>query len=200
MRIPSALAVLLWAAALGALIQCGSNASTPGTPSTTSVVVQSTPTATPTPVPTPTPIGVIPSGLVCSPTPPPIVRMQVTIHSTDGGRIVLDSKPLVANVDDYCDRVGFGGWKFCETRAEGDPQRVACDYMVTGQAEDTQRWGPTWYYDADLCSLAPDQCANHNSEQFLVIAKDGGRFTACAQDRWPVASGGTSCGWIDVTK
>jgi hypothetical protein len=194
MRTSPALAALLWAAALSTLIQCGSSASTPGTP--TPVAAQ----PTPTPAPTPTPIGVIPSGLACNPTPPPIVRMQVTVHSRDGGRIVLDSKPLVANVDDYCDRVGFGGWKFCDTRPEGDPQRVACDYMVTGQAEDTRRWGPTWYYNSDLCSLAPDQCANHNTEQFLAIAKESGRFTACAQEGWPVASGGTSCGWIDITK
>jgi hypothetical protein len=194
MRIAPVLAALLWAAALGTLVQCGSAPSAPNSPSPTPVSVR----PTPTPSPTPTPLGVIPGGLVCSPTPPPIVRMQVSIHSSEGGRIVLDSKPLVANVDDYCDRVGFGGWKFCETRPEGSDQRVACDYMVTGQAEDTKRWGPTWYYDADLCSLAPEKCTNHNTEQFLAIAKNAGRFTACAQERWPVATGGTSCGWLDV--
>ena len=197
MRIPSVVATtLLAAAAAGTLIQCGSPASTPGSPSPASGSGRSSAT----PAPTPTPLGFLPNGLVCSPTPPPIVRMQISIHSSEGGRIVLDSKPLVANVDDYCDRVGFGGWKFCETRPEGSAQRVACDYMVTGQARDTNRWGPTWYYDRDLCSASPDECTNHNTEQFLAIAKDTGRFTACAQDRWPVASGGSSCGWIDVRR
>lgn len=186
------LTAIAWAGGLGVLVQCGSSASTP-TGTTTPVPVSTKPT----PTPTPTPVG-LPAGMVCSPTPPPIVRMQVTVHSNDGGRVVLDSKPLVANVDDYCDRVGFGGWKFCETRPEGDGQRVACDYMVTGRAEDTSRWGPTWYFDADLCSLAPEKCANHPSEQFLAIAKNAGRFTACAQESWPVAEGGTSCGWIDI--
>jgi hypothetical protein len=194
MRFRHAVVAVVFALGLGFLIQCGSSASSP----TASPKAASVARATPTPVPTPTPLGVLPAGMICDPTPPPIVRMQVTIHSTDGGRTVLDSKPLVANVDDYCDRVGFGGWKFCETRPEGDAQRAACDYMVAGQAEDTSRWGPTWYYDADLCSLAPGQCANHPSEQFLAVAKGPGRYTACAQARWPAAAGGTSCGWIDI--
>ena len=182
--------VLGWAAALGVLIQCGSSASPP--------TVTPTPTPVATPTPTPTPSSGLPAGMVCDPTPPPIVRMPLSIHSSEGGRFVLDSKPLVANVDDYCDRVGFGGWKFCETRPEGNDQRVACDYMVTGKAKDTGRWGPTWYYDDQLCSVASADCANHNTEQFLAIAKDAGRFTACARDRYPVAAGGTNCGWIDI--
>jgi hypothetical protein len=134
----------------------------------------------------------------CNPTPPPIVRMHISVHSSEGGRIVLDSKPLVADVDGYCARVGFPGWKFCETRLEGDPQRVACDYLVAGRAEDTNRWGPTWFFDSDLCSLAPEDCANHQSEQFLAIAKSPGRYTACAREDYPVAAGGTRCGWIEI--
>ncbi len=189
MKFRHMLATLAWAAGLGVLIQCGSSASTP------------TGTTTPTPAakatPTPAP-ALLPAGMVCNPTPPPIVRMQVTVHSSDGGRIVLDSKPLVANVDDYCDRVGFGGWKFCETRPEGNDQRVACDYLVTGRAEDTDRWGPTWFYDADLCSLQPAQCALHPTEQFLAIAKSTGRYTACAREDYPVAPDGNRCGWIEI--
>lgn len=190
MKFRHAIATLAWAAGLAVLVQCGSSASTP------------TSTTTPTPAakatPTPTPAALLPAGMVCNPTPPPIVRMQVTVHSRDGGRIVLDSKPLVENVDDYCDRVGFGGWKFCETRPEGTDQRVACDYLVTGRAEDTGRWGPTWFYNSDLCSLQPDQCALHSTEQFLVIAKNAGRFTACAREDYPVAAGGNRCGWIEI--
>jgi hypothetical protein len=191
MKVRHVVVALLWAAALGVLIQCGSSASTP-----TSTPTPASPTAAPTASPTPS--NTLPAGMVCNPTPPPIVRMQVTIHSNDGGRTVLDSKPLVANVDDFCDRVGFGGWKFCETRPEGDPQRVACDYMVTGRAEDTARWGPTWFYDSDLCSLQPSQCALHGTEQFLAIAKSPGRYTACAREDYPIAEGGTRCGWIEI--
>ena len=103
------------------------------------------PTATPTPTPTPTPAGIVlPTGMTCSPTPPPLLRMQIGIHSDDGGRVILDSKPLVANVDDYCHRVGLGSGKFCDTRPEGHAERVACDYLATGIAKDTGRWGPTW--------------------------------------------------------
>ena len=190
MKARHSLVVLAWAAALAVLVQCGSSASPP--------TVTPTPTPVATPAATPTPSAGLPAGMVCNPTPPPIVRMQLSVHSSEGGRIVLDSKPLVANVDDYCDRVGFGGWKFCETRPEGNDQRVACDYMVTGKAKDTGRWGPTWYYNDQLCSIASSDCVNHNTEQFLAIAKDAGRFTACAQDTYPVAAGGTNCGWIDV--
>jgi hypothetical protein len=192
MKLRHVLPALAWAAGLGVLVQCGSSASTPtGTTSPT-------PAAKSTPTPAPTPVALLPAGMVCDPTPPPIVRMQVTIHSTEGGRTVLDSKPLVANVDDYCDRVGFGGWKFCATRQEGNDQRVACDYMVTGKAEDTGRWGPTWFYNSDLCSLQPAQCALHQTEQFLAIAKNAGRYTACAREDYPVAPDGTRCGWIEI--
>ena len=190
MKLRHVLATLAWAAGLAVLIQCGSSASTPTSTTTPTPAAKSTPA--------PTPVALLPAGMVCDPTPPPIVRMKVTFHSTEGGRTVLDSKPLVANVDDYCDRVGFGGWKFCETRPEGNDQRVACDYLVTGRAEDTGRWGPTWFYNSDLCSLQPAQCALHASEQFLVIAKNSGRYTACAREDYPVAPGGDRCGWIEI--
>jgi hypothetical protein len=192
MKMRHAAAVLLWAAGLAVLVQCGSSASAPTTTPTPSA------TPTPTPVPTPTPLGVLPAGLSCSPTPPPILRMQLKIHSSDGGRIVLDSKPVVVNQDDYCDRAGFGGWKFCDTRPEGNDQRTACDYMVTGIASDTGRWGPVWYYNDIPCTKVPEKCAMHSENQFLAIARDAGRFMACAQARWPIADGGTSCGSIDV--
>ena len=124
--------------------------------------------------------------------------MHVKIHDDSGGRKVLDSKPLVANVDGYCDKVGFGDWKFCDTRPEGHPERVACDYLVTGKAEDTGRWGPTWFYGSDLCSYSPGDCANHPSEQFMAIAKSEGTYEACAAEDWPIASNGTRCGTIEI--
>jgi len=131
-------------------------------------------------------------------TPTPILRMNIGRFINSGGRIVLDSKPVVANIDHYCDRVGFGDWKFCDTRPEGDAQRVACDYLVTGKAEDTGRWGPTWFYGSDLCSASPDKCANHQTEQFMVVAKAPGTFEACASENWPVAPDGARCGAYKV--
>jgi hypothetical protein len=124
--------------------------------------------------------------------------MHLKIHDNSGDRKVLDSKPLVVNVDGYCERVGFGNWKFCETRPEGHAERVACDYLVTGKAEDTGRWGPTWFYGKDLCAYSPTKCANHASEQFMAISKAPGTFEACAAEGWPVASDGARCGWIDI--
>ena len=115
------------------------------------------------------------------------------------GRLVLDSKPLVVNVDGYCDRVGFGDWKFCDTRPEGDPQRVACDYLVTGKSTETGRWGPTGYYGEQLCSSATGSCNLHPSNQFMAIAKASGTYSACASESWPVAANGMRCGEIQVT-
>ena len=177
------------------LAQCGAGSSSP-TGSPTPVIV--TPTPTPTPTPAPTPGSSLPPGMTCDPTPPPILRMHLGVFDDSGGRKVLDSKPLVANVDNYCDRVGFGDWKFCDTRPEGHPERVACDYLVTGKAEDTGRWGPTWFYGRDLCSYFPGDCANHPTNQFMAIAKAPGTYEACASKDWPVASNGTHCGTIEI--
>jgi hypothetical protein len=124
--------------------------------------------------------------------------MQLKVHDDSGDRKVLDSKPLVVNVDHYCDKVGFGDWKFCDTRPEGHPERVACDYLVTGKAEDTGRWGPTWFYGSDLCAYSPESCANHPSEQFMAISRANGTFEACASEDWPVAANGTRCGTIEI--
>ena len=137
--------------------------------------------------------------MVCgSPTPPPLLRMQLKVHAGEPGRFVLDSKPLVVNENGYCDKVGFGDWKFCETRPEGHPEREACDYLVTGKAQDTGRWGPTWYYGDALCASLPGVCGNHGGNQFLAIAKDKGEYRACAAPGWPLAPSGTRCGTIEI--
>jgi hypothetical protein len=198
--------VVLCAGAGLVLAQCGSSSSTPTSSPTPIVTIpQPMPTASPSPAPTaspsPAPGGSsgLPAGMVCNPTPPPLYRMHAKIHSKDNlGRLVLDSKPLVMNVDHYCDRVGFGDWKFCDTRPEGDPQRVACDYLVTGKAQDTGRWGPTWYYGDQLCSSASGSCANHSTEQFMAIAKASGRYVACASENWPVTTNGMRCAEIEI--
>jgi hypothetical protein len=155
--------------------------------------------AGPTPTPLPAPAGIVlPAGMVCNPTPPPMLRMKFAAWREHGDGMILDSKPIVPNVDHYCERVGFGDWKFCDTRPEGNPERAACDYLVTGKAEDTGRWGPTWFYGNDLCAYSPDSCANHATEQFMAVAKTTGTFEACAADGWPVASNGTRCGTLEL--
>ena len=143
MKSRTAVLVLCAAAVLGAIVQCGGSSSSPTT----------TPTPVPTVPPTPPPASrgiVLPAGMVCNPTPPPLYGLEVGPHAGPPDRVVLDSKPLVMNVDGYCERVGMSG-RFCETRLEGNDQRVACDYMAIGQALDTGRWGPTWYYNGQLC-------------------------------------------------
>jgi hypothetical protein len=185
-------AVLASAVAVGALRLAGCGAGSSPTQGPTP------PVATPTPTPTPTPDSGLPPGMTCNPTPPPLLRMQLKVHADSGDRKVLDSKPVVVNVDGYCDRVGFGSWKFCDTRPEGDPQRGACDYLVAGKAEDTGRWGPTWFYETDLCAYFPDECANHPSNQFMAVAKGKGIYEACAAEGWPVADNGTRCGTIEI--
>ena len=185
-----AAAAILVAAA--PLVRCGSASSPTGAPTPGGGI------SLPTPAATPTPAEGLPAGLVCDPTPPPLLRVEVKVHASNGERSVLDSKPVVQNVDHYCDKVGFGNWKFCDTRQEGDPQRTACDYLVMGKAEDTGRWGPTWYYVSDLCSVFPESCANHPDNQFLVIAKGKGIYEACASDDWPLASNGGRCGTIEL--
>jgi hypothetical protein len=186
------LTVLGVAATATSLAQCGSSSSSPTDTPTPGVILS------PTPGPTAPPVG-LPAGMVCgSPTPPPLLRMSLKIHAGEPGRLILDSKPLVANEDGYCDKVGFGDWKFCETRAEGHPEREACDYLVTGRASDTGRWGPTWYHDNDVCSAVPGVCVNHGSNQFLAVAKDKGEYRACAAAGWPLAADGSRCGTIEI--
>jgi hypothetical protein len=138
-----------------------------------------------------------PAGICPSPTPPPLRYYAVKVHDDSGYRKVLDSHPIVQNVDGYCEKVGFGSAKFCATRAEDDPDRAACDFQATGRAKDTGRWGPTWYYEGKLCEAGPDQpgCSNHQDNQFMAIAKGTGEFEACVADDVPVdPEEGSRCG------
>lgn len=177
---------------VAALVGCSQQ---PVTPPTSPTPV---PTVAPAPTPTPTPVGIyLPAGMVCDPTPPPVLRMHLKVHSTDGGRVVLDSKPLVVNVDNYCTRIGIGNWQFCDTRPEGDPQRTACDFLAVGQASDTGRWGPTWRGEGKDCGAEFSNCANHPSNQFMAIARDHGVFEACVSNLARVAPNGVRCGVLE---
>lgn len=168
------------------LAACGGGSSPTVTPTPTPIV--STPTPTPTPV-----------ALACNPTPPPLRYVRVKIAQNIGYRKQLDSKPQVENVDNYCQRVGLSG-NFCDTRPEGHPEREACDFMAMGKARDTGRYGPTWYYEDKLCAAGPDTpgCTNHESNQFLVIAKGPGRYEACAAEDVPMAADGERCGVCQI--
>lgn len=162
-----------------------------------------TPTApvSPTPTPTATPGIVLPPGMTCNPTPPPLYGMKVKIHDDSGSRKVLDSKPLVMNVDGYCARVGSGGetQKFCETRLEDNPERTACDYLATGKSAATGRWGPTWTWDGKPCDGENfTSCANHQDNQFMAIAKTTGKYVACAAPEVPVHPEGQACGEVTI--
>jgi hypothetical protein len=126
-----------------------------------------------------------------------MLGIKVSIQAQEGGRLRLDSKPLVPNTDHYCEKVGFGDWKFCDTRVEGTSDRVACDYLVTGIAQDG-RWGPTWYYNGRLCGEDPSVCVAHPDNQYLAIGKAKGTYRACAADNVPVAPDGSRCGELEV--
>jgi hypothetical protein len=162
----------LAAPALIATISCGGSSPSPPTSPTPA------PTVAPTPQPTPTPLA----PLACDPTPPPLHGIKVKVHSDSGFRKTMDSRPLVANIDNYCQRTGQDG-RFCFTRLEGHPQQADCDGMAMGIA-DTGRYGPTWSFDDMPCAEDGSEpgCYHHPSNQFLLIAKGNGRVQACAAD------------------
>ena len=169
---------------------CGGSNTTP--PST----VPSTPVTTPTTTQPPI------TALCTDPTPPPLHGIAVKVQNqVSANRWQLDSRPTVENVDGYCQKVGLGSFqtKYCDTRPEGNLQREACDAMAVGKAKDTGRYGPTWYYNDKPCIGAGDLnngCINHDSNQFLVVAKGAGNYQACAADNVPVLGdrcGGLSC-------
>jgi hypothetical protein len=153
----------------------GSNPTNP-TPSTTLPPVTTTPTTT-----------LNPAAACGAPVPPPIAGMRINVqlvtHST---RWQIDSRPVVENIDGYCVRTGQGNGRYCDTRPEGHLEREACDALVVGRAKDTNRLGPTWYWNDQSCrpSTIPQEagCTNHPDNQFLAIARGGGRYLACAAD------------------
>ena len=162
--------------ALIAIISCGGSSPSPPTSPTPA------PTVAPTPQPTPTPLA----PLTCDPTPPPLHGVKVKVHSDSGFRKTMDSRPLVVDIDNYCQRTGQDGY-FCFTRLEGDPQQADCDRMAMGIA-DTGRYGPTWTFDDVPCTDDGSEpgCYHHPSNQFLVIAKGDGSVQACAAEDVPV--------------
>ena len=186
--------LVVFTALAGAIAGCGGSSS-PSQPSTP------TPGTSPTPVTTPTPGSGLPPGMTCSPTPPPLYGMKVKIHDDSPTRKVLDSKPLVVNVDGYCARVGTGGesQKFCDTRLEGTAERFACDYLATGKSPATGRWGPNWTWNGKPCDGENfTSCANHQDNQFMAVAKTTGQYEACASSEVVIAPEGQACGGVTI--
>jgi len=153
---------------------------------------QPTPTPTPGAVPEDEIIVVTPggdggsdvSGTCGEPAPPPVSRLNVKVHSQQADRAVLDATPLVGPDAEYCREIGFtDGRSFCPVRAEGDPERQACEAAQVGRADDTGRYGPTWSANGGPCDGADHggaSCANHSSNQYLAVASGAGAFRACA--------------------
>jgi hypothetical protein len=171
-------------ASVAALLAFGCSAESPGLPGP-----QPTPTpppvTSPTPVPTPTPDPVTSKCL--PPTPPPIHGMKIKVHVDQGYRKLLDSRPIVQNLDGYCAKVGASASApYCDTRLEGDLQREACDALAVGKAEDTGRYGPTWTRNDEPCGSGGEGqdagCVNSPDNQFLVIAKGPGHYLACPRE------------------
>jgi hypothetical protein len=108
--------------------------------------------------------------------------VNVKLHLRQTERVVLDSTPLVGPDAAYCRSIGFSdGRSYCPLRAEGDPQRLACEAAGVGRASDTGRIGPTWAADGRPCqgSGPGASCLNHPDNQFLVFAYGAGTFRAC---------------------
>ncbi|HWW93700.1 MAG TPA: hypothetical protein VN375_10070, partial [Vicinamibacteria bacterium] len=63
---------------------------------------------------------------------------------------------------------------------------LPCDILITGNASDTGRPGPTWTWNGKPCFPIGSNaggipgCENHPDNQFLVIARGPGSYLACS--------------------
>lgn len=135
------------------------------------------------PEPTPTPGAPGDSGGCGEPLPPALSRISVSVHQRGDNRWLLDSTPLVGPDASYCAKIGFtDGRSICPVRVEGNPEREACELLVTGRASDTGRPGPTWSRDGNLCtSASATGCENSPDNQYQVFAYENGLYKACAK-------------------
>lgn len=81
-------------------------------------------------------------------------------------------------------------------------RRYAADYLVTGRASDTGRWGPTWTFNGRPCD-GTNACINHPDVQYKVIARGPGFYQACVSPLVPIYAGdspypGSACGGTQV--
>jgi hypothetical protein len=164
------------------LAGCGGDPATAPDPAPTPTPA---PAPTPTPVPTPTPEN-LDKDTYCVPNPPPFSSMRVKIHNDLGWKKVLDARALVGPDAAYCSSIGQPG-SVCVVRNEDDPQSVTCNNLVVGRAEDTDRYGPTWFFNDRKCRGIGEGdndpgCRNHEDNQFLVYAFGPGVYAACAHN------------------
>lgn len=138
----------------------------------------------PSPSPTPTPATGGEGASACGePLPPPVTRMQVSVHLRGSERWILDSTPLVGPDIEYCRIIGFTDSRsYCPVRPEGNPQREACELYAVGRAKDTGRPGPTWYRAGRFCTGPSSGCENNGDNQYLLNVYLGGTYQACASN------------------
>lgn len=154
------------------------------------------PSASPAPEdsqPSPAPGGSEASAACDTPLPPAVSKMDAKVHLRGASAWILDATPLVGPDVEYCKKIGFtDGRTFCAVRPEGNPQRAACELYAVGKAKDTNRAGPTWYADGQLCQKGANGCENHPDNQYLLLAYRGGTYSACA--------GNNVCGEVVVDR
>src|SRR5262249_55361978 len=122
----------------------------------------------------------------CAPAPTPVVGLKVKMQNDVGWKKVLAARALVGPDAAYCASIGQTG-NACVVRNEGDPQEATCNNLVTGIAEDTGRYGPTWFFNDSYCRGIDEGgndpgCRNHESNQYLVYAVGRGPYGACAHN------------------
>jgi len=114
-----------------------------------------------------------------TPQPPELSRININVHQRGDNHWLLDSTPIVGPDAAYCAKIGFtDGRSLCPVRMEGNPEREACELVVTGRATDTGRAGPTWSINGSACTGKP-VCENSPDNQYQVFAYQGGLYKAC---------------------
>ena len=104
------------------------------------------------------------------------------VHLKGADAWTLDSTPQVVDRE-YCAKIGFtDGRSFCPVRPEGHPERAACELYAVGRAQDTNRPGPTWYFNGAFCTGKASGCQNHPDNQYQLRIYVSGTFKACARN------------------
>jgi hypothetical protein len=120
-----------------------------------------------------------PIGSGCGrPYPPPVTRMNCKVHIKGPEYYTLDSTPIVGHDAAYCAAIGYtDGRSLCPVRAEGAPDREACEAWRVGNAQDTGRPGPTWRKaDGSFCTGPASGCENHPNTQYSLLTYVGGTY------------------------
>jgi hypothetical protein len=125
-----------------------------------------------------------PAGSGCGkPYPPPIHDFAAKVHIWGPGYVTLDSTPQVGPDVVYCMNAGFtDGRAYCAVRAEHGPEREACENWRVGKAEDTGRYGPTWYFRGQTCTGQASGCQNHPDNQYGLWAWENGLYVMCGEN------------------